>query len=507
MSTTETTQSPSTPASGPGREEDPTHTAAAWEERIFTGTFERGSGAPIPVTDKARGAVLGTVGSATPADLDRAVDRATEAQVGWAAAPYPARSEVLLRAAALLEAEPDRLVPWLVREAGSAQGKAGFELGLVVSELRESAAAASAPYDQLLRSVKPRLSLARHVPVGVVGVISPFNFPGILSMRSVAPALALGNAVILKPDPRTAVSGGMALAQLLADAGLPDGLLHVLPGGADQGQALVAHPGIPCISFTGSSGAGRAIAAVAAPAFKKLHLELGGNNALLVLPDADLEAAASAGAWGSFLHQGQICMTTGRHLVPRALHDDYVAMLAAKAQALTVGDPTDATNALGPIIDEGQRDKVHAMVTEAVDSGATLAAGGTYDGLFYRPTVLGDVGIGSVVARHEIFGPVAPVLPYDSVDEAVQLVNDDDHGLSVGILTANAMAAYDLSARLEVGMVHVNDQTVDDEAVIPFGGIKASGSGGHFGGARANLETFGHLQWVTMQTEIERYPF
>jgi benzaldehyde dehydrogenase (NAD) len=326
-------------------------------------------------------------------------------------------------------------------------------------------------------------------------------------MRSVAPALALGNAVILKPDPRTSVAGGMALAQLLADAGLPPGLLHVLPGGVHLGQALVAHPDIPCISFTGSTEAGRAIAEVAAPDFKKLHLELGGNNALVVLEDADLEAAASAGAWGSFLHQGQICMTTGRHLVPRALQDEYVAMLAAKATALTVGDPSDAANALGPLIDAGQRDKVHAMITRAVDGGATLAAGGTYEGLFYRPTVLADVHPDTEVARHEIFGPVAPVVPYDSVDEAVRIVNDDTHGLSVGILTGNAMTAYDLSARLQVGMVHINDQTVDDEAVIPFGGIKASGSGGHFGGARANLETFGHLQWVTMQTQIERYPF
>jgi benzaldehyde dehydrogenase (NAD) len=478
-----------------------------WQDRIFSGGFVEGRGESTPVVEKATGATLGSVGAATAADLDTAVARAHEARREWAAAPYQQRAEVLLRAAALLEAEPDRLVPWLVREAGSAPGKAGFELGLVVSELREAAAAASAPYGQLLRSARPRLSMARYVPVGVVGVISPFNFPGILSMRSVAPALALGNAVVLKPDPRTTVAGGMALARLLADAGLPEGLLHVLPGGRELGELLVAHPDIPCVSFTGSTAAGRAIAAVAAPMFKKLHLELGGNNALLVLPDADLEAAASAGAWGSFLHQGQICMTTGRHLVPRARAEEYAAMLAAKAEALPVGDPWAAEVALGPLIDEVQRDRVHELVTGAVADGARLAAGGTYDGLLYRPTVLADVSPGLRVAREEIFGPVAPVIAYDTVDEAVALVNDDPYGLSVGLLTDDAMAAYELSSRLEVGMVHVNDQTVDDEAVIPFGGIKASGSGGHFGGARANLETFGHLQWVTMQSEIARYPF
>lgn len=483
---------------------------APWQEKVYSSGWVDGQGDPIPVVEKATGASLGSVGSASTEDLDRAVTKAVAAQRGWAAAPYPERANVLLRAAAILEAEPERLVPWLVREAGSAQGKAGFELSLVVSELRESAAAASAPYGELLRSTKPRLSMSRYVPVGVVGVISPFNFPAILSMRSVAPALALGNAVVLKPDPRTAVAGGMALAALLDDAGLPEGLLHVLPGGAELGKALVDHRGIPCISFTGSSGAGRAIAAAAAPAFKKLHLELGGNNALLVLPDLDragIEAAAAAGAWGSFLHQGQICMTTGRHLVPRARHDEYAELLAAKADALPAGDPADPSNVLGPLVDQAQRDKVHALVTGAVDAGARLAAGGRYDGLVYRPTVLAGVAADSAVATQEIFGPVAPVVAYDSVDEAVAMVNADDYGLSVGILSANPMTAFDLSSRLEVGMVHVNDQTVDDEAVIPFGGIKASGSGGHFGGARANLESFGHLQWVTMQAQVERYPF
>ena len=487
----------------------PEHTEP-WRQKVYSNGWTDGRGEQIAVTDKATGVVLGSVGSATTEDLDDAVAAARTAQRGWAAAPYSERAAVLLRAAAILEAEPDRLLPWLIREAGSAQGKAAFELSLVVSELRESAAAASAPYGELLRSTRPRLSMARHVPIGVVAVISPFNFPGMLSMRSVAPALALGNAVILKPDPRTAVAGGLALAGVLHDAGLPAGLLHVLPGGADLGRALVAHPGIGCLSFTGSTNAGRTIAATAAPLFKKIHLELGGNNALLVLPDlgpSDLEAAASAGAWGSFLHQGQICMTTGRHLVPRSRHDQYVDILAAKADALAAGDPTDPRNALGPLIDGNQRDKVHAMVTEAVNGGARLAAGGRYHDLVYRPTVLAGVTADSIVAQEEIFGPVAPVIAYDSVDEAIGLINADQYGLSLGILAANPMAAYDLSSRLEVGMVHINDQTVDDEAVIPFGGTKASGFGGHFGGARANLDTFGHLQWVTMQATIERYPF
>ena len=219
----------------------------------------------------------------------------------------------------------------------------------------------------------PRLSLARRLPVGVVGVIAPFNVPTILSIRAVAPALALGNAVVLKPDPRTAVSGGAVLAEIFAQAGLPDGLLHVLPGGADVGEALVTEPAVRVIAFTGSTKAGRAVGALAAQHLKRVHLELGGNSALIVLDDVDVEAASSVGAWGSFAHQGQVCMAAGRHLVESSIADDYVSALAARADKLPVGDPVSGQVALGPIIDAGQRDKIHGMVTGSVAAGARLA--------------------------------------------------------------------------------------------------------------------------------------
>lgn len=479
---------------------------ARWQSRIFSDGFTDGGGGTSAVRAPATGEEIARVGVADAADLERAVASANAAQPAWAALPYDQRAAVMTRAAVLLGDDPARLTQWLVPESGSAQGKAGFETGLVVSELHAAAALAAQPYGQLLRSVRPRLSLARHVPVGVVGVISPFNFPAILAMRSVAPALALGNAVILKPDPRTAACGGLVLAELLADAGLPDGLLHVLPAGADVGAALVAHPDVPCLSFTGSTAAGRRIGEAAAPLLKKVHLELGGNNALLVMPDADLEAAASAGAWGSFLHQGQICMTTGRHLVPREHVEEYAALLARKAEALPVGDPVDPGQALGPLIDEGQLQKVHAVVQDTVAAGARLLAGGTHDGLLYRPTVLADVPLDSPAFTEEIFGPVAPIVAYDTLDEAVDLINASEYGLSVSLLTSNAYAALELSSRLRAGAIHVNDQTVDDEATAPFGGAKASGSGGHFGSS-VNLDTFCDLQWVTVQGEIERYPF
>jgi benzaldehyde dehydrogenase (NAD) len=296
------------------------------------------------------------------------------------------------------------------------------------------------------------------------------------------------------------------LAELFAEAGLPAGLLQVLPGGADVGAALVAHPDVPCISFTGSTAAGRAIASAAGPLLKKLHLELGGNNALLILPDADIDAAAAAGAWGSFLHQGQICMTTGRHLVPAALKDEYVAKLAEKARHIPVGDPADPGSALGPIIDASQRDKVHDIVTRSVAQGATLATGGCYDGLFYQPTVLADVPLDAPAFAEEIFGPVAPVIGYDTIDEAIDIINSSEYGLSVAILTSDTFGAIELAGRIKSGAIHINDQTVDDEATAPFGGTKASGAGGRFGG-KANLDTFCEMQWITAQAQIERYPF
>jgi benzaldehyde dehydrogenase (NAD) len=343
--------------------------------------------------------------------------------------------------------------------------------------------------------------------VGVVGVISPFNFPLILSIRAVAPALALGNAVILKPDPRTAVSGGVTLARIFEDAGLPRGLLSVLPGGADVGEALITAPEVHVIAFTGSTAAGRRVGALAAEHLKRVHLELGGNSALLVLDDVDVERAAGLGAWGSYFHQGQICMATGRHLVLSSIADEYTDRLAAHAAALQVGDPASGQVALGPIIDARQRDAVHAIVTGSVEAGARLVTGGTFDGLFYRPTVLGDVPVDSPAFQREIFGPVAPVTPVRDVDEAVELARASEYGLSLGILTADAMRGLEIADRIPSGLIHINDQTVNDEATVPFGGVRASGTGSRHGGQQANLDAFTETQWITLRRTTPNYPF
>ncbi|TWE09969.1 benzaldehyde dehydrogenase [Rudaeicoccus suwonensis] len=475
--------------------------SAAWPGNIFTGEWRTGSGGTSPVVAPATGDVLETIGIASPSDVSAATEVAADRQPEWAARPYDERAAVLRAAGRLWEQHQDELAHWLKSETGSVTGKAFFELGTAAQECYEAAALASAPYGELLRSNQPRLSMARRRPVGVVGVIAPFNAPLILSIRAVAPALALGNAVVLKPDTRTAVSGGIALARVFEEAGLPPGLLSVLPGGVDVGEAIVTDPRVPVIAFTGSTAAGRRVAALAADSLKRVHLELGGNSALVVLDDANLERAAAAGAQGSFFHQGQICMATSRHLVHESIAADYTRLLAERADSMTVGNPVAGEVDLGPIIDERQRDRIHDLVTSSADQGASVVAGGRYDDLFYRPTVLTDVTADHPVFREEIFGPVAPVTTFRTLDEAAALASSTTYGLSLGILTADVLKGLELADRIPSGIVHINDQTVNDEATIPFGGVGDSGTGSRHGGAQANLDSFTDVQWVTMRRE------
>ncbi|MGW2056861.1 aldehyde dehydrogenase family protein [Streptomyces sp. NPDC001840] len=464
------------------------------------------SGGESAVVEPATGDTLGTVTLASPEDIAAASATAEAAQRGWAAAPYPVRAGVLRRAGDLFAAHADELRQWLVRESGSVPGKADFELRIAAQECYEAAALASRPTGQVLPSEEPRFSYTRRVPAGVVGVIAPFNVPLVLALRSVAPALALGNAVLLKPDPRTAVCGGLALAAVLAEAGLPEGLLYILPGGAAAGQALVADERVRVISFTGSTGAGRAVGETAGRRLKRAHLELGGNSALVVLADADIEAAVAQASWGSFFHQGQICMTTGRHLVHASLYEEYVERLAARAESLTVGDPYREEVQLGPVIDTAQLTRIDGLVKESAARGARIAAGGGHQDLFYRPTVIADADDHTTAYTEEVFGPVAPVRSFATLDEAAALAAAGPYGLSLGIVTRDTALGLELADRIPTGIAHINDQTVNDEAVAPFGGLAASGTGARFGG-EANLDAFTELRWTTVRREPAGHPF
>lgn len=479
---------------------------AQWSGRIHNGTWRAGRGGDAAVTEPATGNELGRVGLAAEADVAESAGAAAAAQRAWAATPYDQRAAVLRRAGQLWEQHAEEIQWWLVREAGSVPGKAAFETATAAQECYEAAALTSQPLGELLPSAQPRLSMTRRVPAGVVGVIAPFNVPLVLAIRSVAPALALGNAVLLKPDPRTSVSGGVTVARVFEEAGLPEGLLHVLPGGSNVGERLVADDHVRVVSFTGSTAAGRKVGEAAARHLTRAHLELGGNSALVVCADADLDQAVSTAAWGSYFHQGQVCMTTGRHLVHSSIADEYAERLAATADALPVGNPATHDVALGPVIDTGQRDRIHALVTGSTSGGARLAAGGTYEDLYYRPTVLTDVTPDTPAYSTEVFGPVAPVSRFSTTEEAVALAADSEYGLSLGILTADVPAALALAERIPTGLVHINDQTVNDEAVAPFGGVRDSGTGSRFGGPAANIDAFTETQWVTVRGRPPAYP-
>jgi benzaldehyde dehydrogenase (NAD) len=478
-----------------------------WQGKIYSDGWRAGGAAPVPVTNKSTGAALGTLGVASAADVAAAAQSAAKAQVLWAATSRDERANVLERAKELLAAHRDEFAWWLVRESGSTMPKASFEIdvtlakfGQIISELRNGV------FEDVLVDEGGYRSVAQRVPLGVVGVIGPFNFPLYLCLRAVIPALAFGNAVVLKPDQQTAVASGILTALLFAAAGLPDGLLHVLPGDAEPGKALTTDPNVAMIAFTGSSAVGKTIGSAAGGGLKRVSLELGGNSPFIVLADADVEAAARCGAWGSFLHQGQICMASSRHLVHESIAEAYAAALTSHAEKLAVGDPALENVHLGPLINDVQSARVDRIVKDTVASGATLTTGGTRQANFYRPTVLTGVTPGMAAFDEEIFGPVAPITTFKDDDEAVALANRTEYGLSASVHSASLPHARAVAQRLRTGMVHINDQTVNDDPRAPFGGVGASGNGSRQGG-RASLDEYTTWHWSTERIEPPMYPF
>src|SRR3954469_23140462 len=487
------------------REPKPKEEAPGWLDP-FLSDWKTGSGRERSVHEPAAGRHPLTIHESTPDDVAKAAAAAKTAQAAWAETPYQERSAILRRAADIYEAHRPEFGTWTQRETGAHRNKVHHEQNFTVGEVLAASAIPWQPYGSLVPTVvQERLSMVRRIPVGVVGAITPWNSPSVLGMRVVAPALALGNAVILKPDPQTPVCGGAVFAAVFKEAGLPDGLLQIVIGDAETGDALVTDPNIQLVSFTGSTEVGRIVGAKAGGLLKKVGLELGGNNPLIVLEDADLPAAASAGAYSSFQFQGQVCFATGRHIVHKSVADEYVDLLAGKARRLRTGDPYREDVELGPIVNERQVQHVDDIVQRSVASGkARLVEGGTYDGLFYRPTVLADVQLDAPAWTDEIFGPVAPVVTFAGDDEAVELANLSEYGLSAGVYSRSIARGLAIANRIRAGMVHVNDQTINDEATIPFGGMGMSGNGGRFG-AEANLDAFTQWQWVTVRDDAKSF--
>jgi benzaldehyde dehydrogenase (NAD) len=473
-----------------------------WRDSIYSSGWRK-HGTPVDVVSPGSGEVFDRIGSATAETVGQAAAKSAQAQPDWAAMSYDDRARLFRKAAALLEERTTEYARIIMQESGAGIGIAMFAISLSIRVLYEAAAMPSQSPGMVLPSTPGRISICRRQPLGVVGVISPFNSPFFLSLRAVAPALAVGNGVVLKPDPRTGISGGMLIASLFEDAGLPPDVLHVLPGGSDVGETMCTDPNIAMIQFTGSTRTGSRIGKLASEHLKKVSLELGGKNSLIVLDDADLDLAASNAAWGAYLHQGQICMTAGRILVQSSIIAPFTEKLAVTARHLGAAE---GEHAFGPLIDQRQLAHVDDIVRRTIDAGAKRLVGGGTNGLVYPPTLLTGVTPDMPAFQEEIFGPVAVVTPFADEEEAIRLANDTDYGLSAGIISRSVGRALALGEKLRVGVLHINDQTVADDVLNPFGGRGKSGNGTAIGGP-ANWDEFSQWQWVTIQETAPAYPF
>lgn len=470
-----------------------------WERSIWIGgRWVSDRCVALPVVAPANGDLLATAGEPNASAVGDAVAEAVDAGYAWSRQPPTERAEVLARAGSLLLQHAEEIVWWLVRESGSVRHRAESSVRLAAARFSAAATTAeqAAAEVVLASSSAGGHSVARRVPLGVVGIITPWNSPLVIAVRALAPALAAGNAVVLKPDPHTPVSGGVVLAALLHEAGLPGGVLQVLPGGVAVGEALVSDPRLGKVSFTGSTRAGRRVAALAGEALVSVGLELGGNNPSIVLDDADLRRAVEAGVRGSFGHQGQVCMATGRHLVHRSVASEYVSALAERAKHLRVGDPASEDVDLGPLISEMQANRVEHIVTGTVAGGAGVRCGARREGNFYWPTVLEGVDRTMPAFTEEIFGPVAPVTVVANDDEALELAAATPYGLVASVFTADPGRGRAMLEQLRTGVGHVNDVTVKSDPTAPFGGMGWSGNGTRYG-ALSDTDEFTTWRWLT----------
>ncbi len=454
------------------------------------------------------GAPVGRAAAAGREDARAAVDAAGAAFPEWSRSAPAARRAILSKAADLLMERQAEIAGIVTEETGGVFGWGMFNVELAASMLREAAAQAYGLVGEVIPSDVPgKLAMGVRAPAGVVVGIAPWNAPVILSTRAVAAPLAYANTVVLKASelcPRTHA----AVVTALVDAGLPPGVINLVTNSpqdaAEVVDELIAHPATRRINFTGSTKVGRIIAEKAGRHLKRVLLELGGKAPMVVLADADLDRAAAAASFGAFFHQGQICMSTERIVVDRSVADSLAEKLAELARALPVGDPREPSTAIGPLINSAAVERVTALVEDAVEKGATALSGGGPDGPCFPPTVLTGITPDMRLYSEESFGPLITVVPVDGPDAAVEVANDTEYGLSAAVFSENVPAALELAQRIESGICHVNDTTVQDEPQMPFGGVKASGFG-RFGG-RAALEEFTELRWITVQSLPRQYP-
>jgi len=464
------------------------------------GSFERRN----PLT----GDVASRAPAATLADAAAAASAAAAAFPAWSVLAPSARRAKLMQAATLLDARAGDFVTAMAEETGATEGWARFNVYLAAGMLREAAASTTRIGGEVIPSDKPGLmAMALRQPVGAVLGIAPWNAPVILGVRAVAMPLACGNTVILKASEMCPATHRL-IGEVLQEAGMGGGVVNVISNApADAAkivEALIAHPVVRRINFTGSTRVGRAVAELAARHLKPALLELGGKAPFVVLDDADLDEAVRAAAFGAFMNQGQICMSTERIVVDAAIADDFADKLAAKAATLVAGDPRRANTPLGSVIGLEAVERIDALVKDAVARGARIIAGGHARGTLMDATVLDHVTSAMRIYNEESFGPVVSIVRVNGVEEAVRVANDTEYGLSSAVFGRDITRAMAVARRIESGICHINGPTVHDEAQMPFGGVKASGYG-RFGGTAAIAE-FTELRWITIATQPGHFP-
>jgi aldehyde dehydrogenase (NAD+) len=401
------------------------------------------------------------------------------------------------------------IVSALQGEAGGWFGKGMFEASYVPEIFYAAAAMNYAPIGEVIPSEFGKLSMAIRRPIGVVSVISPWNFPTLLTARGIAFALSAGNTVVLKPSEETPYCGGLLFAEIFEEAGIPGGVLNVITCSRDNvsavGEEMVEHPLVKGISFTGSTAVGRGIAARAGAHLKKCCVELGGKDALIICDDADMDRASGAANFGSFMHQGQICMSVEKILVQESVLSKFLDRFKERASKLKVGDTTrDKSHVIGPLINDRQVAKVKSQIDDAVAKGAKIVLGGKVDGRFVEPTIVTGVTSDMTLYRDETFGPVVSVIPFSTDEEAVAIANDTEYGLSSGVITKDEYRGMAIAQKLETGMCHINCSSVNDEPHAPFGGSKSSGVGRH--GGRWATDTFTETRWITLERGGRGFP-
>ncbi len=466
------------------------------------------NGATFERRDPITGEVASRAAAASVADAQAAADAAAAAFPAWSKLGPNARRTVLLKAADLLEGRAAEFVTLMASEIGATAGWAQFNVKLAAGMLREAASLTTQITGEIIPSDKPGcVSMAVRQPAGVVLGIAPWNAPVILGVRAIATPLACGNTVVLKAS-EICPGTHHLIGAVLREAGLPAGAVNVITNAPENApeviEALIAHPAVRRINFTGSTRVGRIIAETAARFLKPVLLELGGKASLVVLDDADLDAAVAASAFGAFMNQGQICMSTERIVVDNAVADDFVAKLAAKAESLQAGNPRHGNFALGSLVGVEAAERISGLVNDAVSKGAKLLAGGRVEGTVMSATVLDHVTPAMRLYGEESFGPVVCVIRATGVEEAVRIANDTEYGLSAAVFGRDITRALDIANRIDSGICHINGSTVHDEAQMPFGGVKASGYG-RFGG-KAGINEFTELRWITIETGPQHFP-